>query len=423
MPSRVLNEEEQKVYHKTEMASLADVDIRSLAHPVADTHGVVCRAEQWLIALGRDLGDRYESREAMRHTAHQLLAPRAHSDFVKSVHVYHLLGEYVPSGSFDDADRLHAAQLLHAAEHRAANPLSCADVRSAIRDAGSAALDKLNANRVARELKEESVRAAASNRVNECRQRFRRIRDLAPVDGGGAAEDATHELPAGGSSKFAALLALVREHVLNGPIAGKAVVFTRFGEAVSHVGAFLESEGIGTVSLRPDSWWRHAWRGDGARPGVTTFRCEDKCRVLLLEADASAAGLTLTCARHVIFLDVLNSSLLEEQAKARVNRIGQKQKTHVWHLIAADSVDEPLRAAADRKAPITPGDGKPEAVLHILHTAAQRSEDGTRKSCHAPDEDQEARGAAGVGDGGGAEAVYPRVRLKLASHFATGNAA
>ena len=65
-----------------------------------------------------------------------------------------------------------------------------------------------------------------------------------------------------------------------------------------------------------------------------------------LEAGASAAGLTLTCARHVVFVDVLNSELLEAQAKARVSRIGQRFPTTAWHLVAQDSVDVPLRAAA-----------------------------------------------------------------------------
>ena len=126
-------------------------------------------------------------------------------------------------------------------------------------------------------------------------------------------------------------------------------------------------------------WWRRSWRADGVTPGVTTFHTDEECRVLLLEADASAAGLTLTCARHVIFLDVLNSSLLEQQAKARINRIGQRHETHVWHLIATDTVDELLRDAADRGAPLTPGAGKSEAVVRILRTAAQRAEMARRR--------------------------------------------
>ena len=375
MPSRVLSEEEQRIFHKAEMASLADRDIRALACPVAGANGSMLRAEQWLLALGRDLGDRYESREAMRHTAQQLLARHRHADQLKSVHLYYLLGEHVPAGSKDDEDRLTASRMLYDAAHRLTNPLTPADVRGTLLAAGAAARTKLEDARAAREVKEERLRFAASARVSACRERFRRVHDLRPRNGEGEGA----ELPAGGSSKLAALLALLRQEVLDGPLAGKAVVFTRFGEAVPHVGRYLEAQGIGTVSLRPDMWWRRSWRADGVSPGVTTFHTDEECRVLLLEADASAAGLTLTCARHVIFLDVLNSSLLEQQAKARINRIGQRHETHVWHLIATDTVDELLRDAADRGAPLTPGAGKSEAVVHILRTAAQRAEMARRR--------------------------------------------
>ena len=193
------------------------------------------------------------------------------------------------------------------------------------------------------------------------------------------------------------------------------------------MGAYLESQGVGAVSLKPDAWWRAGWK-DQDRPGVSIFHRDPDCHVLVLEADASAAGLTLTCARHVVFVDVLGSSLLEDQAKARVNRIGQTRDTHVWHLLARDSVDEPLRDAADRKRPLRPGDDSAEAVTHILRTTAQRA-DAAMSRHHAvaeaaraapavtgstPGADPVRRGAAGMaGVAAVEEVLYPRVRLKL----------
>ena len=141
-------------------------------------------------------------------------------------------------------------------------------------------------------------------------------------------------------------------------------------------------------------------------------------QVLVLEADASAAGLTLTCARHVIFLDVLNSTLLEEQAMARVNRIGQTVETHVWHLVAKDSVDESLRDAADRKAPLQPGDAAPDAIVRILRRTAQKADASIIRMQVEADEAARVTEEAEAAEAAQLEAEWaaagcPRVRVKV----------
>ena len=153
----------------------------------------------------------------------------------------------------------------------------------------------------------------------------------------------------GGSSKLLALAKLLKEHVV---AAGeKAVVFTRFAEAAPLIGALLRQRGVGTVSLKEGGggkWWPKEWRERlSAGRAVDVFQTEPSCSAIVLEAGPAAAGLTLTCAQHVVFVDVLSSVLLESQARARVERIGQRAQTTAWHLIGANSVDEPLRRAAD----------------------------------------------------------------------------
>lgn len=147
-------------------------------------------------------------------------------------------------------------------------------------------------------------------------------------------------------------------------------MFTRFPDAVPLVGQTLRRAAIGAVSLKEEAWWRKEWKG---QRGVETFRSDAECRVLVLDAGQSAAGLTLTCATHVVFLDVLNSALLEDQAAARVARIGQTRPTTVWHLVAKDSADELLRDVAMRKTPLETGDDAPEAIGALLRAAAQRA--------------------------------------------------
>ena len=70
---------------------------------------------------------------------------------------------------------------------------------------------------------------------------------------------------------------------------------------------------------------------------------------------------------------MLNSELLEAQAKARVSRIGQRFPTTAWHLVAQDSVDVPLRAAADKQAEVGGVDVRIGALVQkVLADAAPR---------------------------------------------------
>ena len=231
MASRPLSEEEQQIFHKTEMYSLTDRDIRALAQPIADADGVVRRAEQWLLALGRDLGDRYEMREEMRRAAHMLLTRRLHKDAFRSVHLYHLLDEHVPENSYDAADAFHVRNLLGNAMLQS-RLHSRGYVQGVVREVGRTAELKLRAARAAREENEEAQRRGASDHVAACRDRVRRVQrlSLAPR------QKATTPPAAEGSSKLVALVALLREAALGGPLAGKVAVFTRFGEAVARVG-------------------------------------------------------------------------------------------------------------------------------------------------------------------------------------------
>ena len=162
-----------------------------------------------------------------------------------------------------------------------------------------------------------------------------------------------------GSSKLRELVRLLREEL---PPDEKAVVFTRFPDALPLIGHVLQRAAIGTISLREDSWWRPEWKkastaagavaGSALAAPVDTFRTDARCRVLLLDAGQSAAGLTLTCAQHVVFVDVLNSALLEEQAAARVARIGQTAKTSVWHLVARGRAQLACKCSPRRPHPL-----------------------------------------------------------------------
>lgn len=57
---------------------------------------------------------------------------------------------------------------------------------------------------------------------------------------------------------------------------------------------------------------------------------------------AAKEGITLTAARHLLFLERFWTSADEEQAEDRIRRISQKHRTTIWFLHAVDTVDDRL---------------------------------------------------------------------------------
>lgn len=62
-----------------------------------------------------------------------------------------------------------------------------------------------------------------------------------------------------------------------------------------------------------------------ARRAVAAFRDDDEVRVFLLSHKAGAQGLTLVRASHVFLLEPALEPAIEQQAVARVHRIGQQR--------------------------------------------------------------------------------------------------
>ncbi len=61
---------------------------------------------------------------------------------------------------------------------------------------------------------------------------------------------------------------------------------------------------------------------------------------VFLGTKAAKEGITLTAARHLMFVERFFTSAEEEQAEDRIRRIGQLHPTTIWFLHAVDTVDE-----------------------------------------------------------------------------------
>ena len=64
---------------------------------------------------------------------------------------------------------------------------------------------------------------------------------------------------------------------------------------------------------------------------------------------AAKEGITLTRARHLLFVERFYTSAEEEQAEDRIRRIGQKYATTIWFLHAVETIDDRLAQIVENK--------------------------------------------------------------------------
>ena len=82
---------------------------------------------------------------------------------------------------------------------------------------------------------------------------------------------------------------------------------------------------------------------------VADFQTEGGPQVLLMTLKAGGVGLNLTAAEQVFIMDPWWNPATEEQAAARVDRIGQTKPVFIYRVIASNSVEEKILALQDRK--------------------------------------------------------------------------
>ena len=70
---------------------------------------------------------------------------------------------------------------------------------------------------------------------------------------------------------------------------------------------------------------------------------------VFIGSKAAKEGLTLTAARHLIFVERYWTAAEEEQAEDRIRRIGQTSPTKIWFLHVPQTVDDRISAIIDRK--------------------------------------------------------------------------
>jgi SNF2 family DNA or RNA helicase len=126
----------------------------------------------------------------------------------------------------------------------------------------------------------------------------------------------------------------------------RALVFSQFTGFLAHIREALEAAGIAYAYLDGTTRDRDA--------AIAGFKDGD-APVFLISLKAGGFGLNLTEADYCFLLDPWWNPAAEAQAVDRTHRIGQSRTVMVYRLIAQDTIEEKVRALAQRKAALTAG--------------------------------------------------------------------
>ncbi len=142
------------------------------------------------------------------------------------------------------------------------------------------------------------------------------------------------------SGKFDAFIETVEE-VLSG--GHRVLVFSAFSSMLKIMRASMDRKNIGYGYLDG------ATKDRDRQAEVERFMQAEGPPVFLCSLKAGGVGLTLTAADYVILYDPWWNPAVERQAIDRTHRIGQTRPVTAYRMVTVGSVEEKIRALAERK--------------------------------------------------------------------------
>jgi len=165
-------------------------------------------------------------------------------------------------------------------------------------------------------------------------------------------DEAHRELP---SAKLDALLEQIEELRDEGH---QVLVFSQFVQLLEIIRTRLENSGIGHLMLTGQT--------ENRAELVEQFQADKTKTVFLLSLRAAGSGLNLTAASYVILCDPWWNPAVEAQAIDRTHRIGQTRPVIAYRLLAADTIEQKIRALQKEKAALAASVVQEESLAKVL---------------------------------------------------------
>lgn len=120
------------------------------------------------------------------------------------------------------------------------------------------------------------------------------------------------------------------------PSSEKIIVFSQFRESLHLIQDSLDRNGYKDGHLIYHGGMSPQDKEDVLR----SFNNDDSKRILLMSIKAGGVGLNLVRANHIVLFDPWWNRAIEEQALARVHRIGQTREVHIHRLSIKSSIEQ-----------------------------------------------------------------------------------
>jgi superfamily II DNA or RNA helicase len=156
------------------------------------------------------------------------------------------------------------------------------------------------------------------------------------------------------SAKFDAFVETVEEILSGGH---RLLVFSAFASMLRIMRGELDRREIGYSYLDGST------KDRDRRLEVERFMQPDGPPLFLCSLKAGGVGLTLTAADYVILYDPWWNPAVERQAIDRTHRIGQHRAVTAYRLLTSGTVEEKIRALAERKASLSKSIIKADGAL------------------------------------------------------------
>ncbi len=143
-----------------------------------------------------------------------------------------------------------------------------------------------------------------------------------------------------GSGKWEQFKEIIEECLTN---QYKVVVFSQYTKMLDLMQKYFESKDITYGSIRGDM------TAQKRQETVRRFNGEESCHVCLVSLLAGGVGIDLTAAQVVVHYDRWWNPAKEEQATARVHRMGQTEVVQVIKLLTKNTLEEKLHFLLQKK--------------------------------------------------------------------------
>jgi len=135
----------------------------------------------------------------------------------------------------------------------------------------------------------------------------------------------THEVSNGKVDAFNELLDQI--------LPEKIVVFAEFKHSIQTISRELDKRGLSYLVLDGNQKDKECWRRFQANPKITVMVCQ---------YGSANAGIDLWTAHHMIFFEPSLSTLMTEQARARIKKVDMTQRCAYHWLLAESSIEKEI---------------------------------------------------------------------------------